>query len=695
MGGFGDIYTKTKSSLPINFMQIVDFFCVCDIMYTYGNVGLFTCGGNMKYKVIGWTNNDDERYPITELDCDEKYDAIVEDIRANNYKFNGWEHHENDSCTPVLNNGKRVCCSQRGFAGLMAYAHNVDNWDGRAYIYYHLTELEDAKYPEAYVDDSAIIKDFPEELEKVPHWDDEVDLAARDNRIGLESRRYGLMNFSSSKFFLDVDEFYTLPAEYDFHAALVASLILERAEQKNDVMVSLNSTLAVLDIMSYWLTEDKRQVVNECFVGLGSKFEVGRFSKGLSELCPDKFKLELRALDGELITVMAFLLKNCYNDKKIIGRIARYLNYLFEYSVQYEIAEVDALVPKSVVEDAMIALKPEGSYLEMKLKKNKEELLKMLNNSMYYLTNDEIIELAVGSVYNEVDKDGVLHLYRCRKEQMEAYKRLSNTLGEWSGRTNGVRLDFVSDSSFFSFKVVVGKKYELFINGKKTDHIELSAGEVFFKELDAKNGENRITLIYPSHETGSICDVALSKGASYRRYKHTYGKKILIIGDSITQGWDTVSDSNSYAYQISLRYDADTVIFGVGGAYFHESILPSEDVYHPDVVIVAFGANDFGRGIDALKKNMPEFLDKLVAIYNNSQIIGLTPISGRAGHKSEKNPFVEFICETYEKYGIDYIDGTDMVAPLEENFADRYHPNDKGYLEMADKLIPMLDKLIK
>ena len=77
MGGFGDIYTKAKSSLLINFMQIVDFFRVCDIMYTYGNVGLFTCGGNMKYKVIGWTNNDDERYPATELDCDEKYDAIV------------------------------------------------------------------------------------------------------------------------------------------------------------------------------------------------------------------------------------------------------------------------------------------------------------------------------------------------------------------------------------------------------------------------------------------------------------------------------------------------------------------------------------------------------------------------------------------------------------------------------------------
>lgn len=647
----------------------------------------------MKYKVIGWTNNDDDRYPATELDCDEKYDAIVEDIRANNYKFNGWEHHENDSCTPVLNNGKRVCCSQRGFAGLMAYAHNVDNWDGRAYIYYHLTELEDAKYPEAYVDDSAIIKDFCEEPEKTLAWDDEVDLD--EDYIKREAKRYGLINFSASKFFLSADEFYTLPAEYNFNAALVASLILERAEQSDNAILNLNSALAVLDIMAYWLSEDKTKIANEALSGLGAKFEVGRFSKSLSELCPSEFCSELSALDGELITVMAFMLRRCYNDKKIVGRIARYLNYLFEYSVMYEIDVISELVPKSVVEDAMACLSGKGAYLEMKLEKDKKELLRMLNNSMQYLTNEEIISLAVGSVYNEVDENGVLHLYRCKKEQMEAYGRLSKTLGEWSGRTNGVRLDFVTDSSLLSFRVIEGKKYELFVNGKKTDHIELKSGEVFLKELDTSNGENRITLIYPSHENGSICDIALSKGSSYRRYTHTYGKKILIIGDSITQGWDTVSDSNSYAYQVSLRLDADTVIFGVGGAYFHESILPSVDTYHPDVVIVAFGANDYGRGIDALKKNMPEFLNRLLKVYNNSQIIGLTPISGRSGRKTENDPFKEFIFKTYEEYGIEYIDGSDMVSPVNDNYADNYHPNDKGYLEMSDKLVPMIDRIIR
>lgn len=318
-----------------------------------------------------------------------------------------------------------------------------------------------------------------------------------------------------------------------------------------------------------------------------------------------------------------------------------------------------------------------------------------MDSTKKILTNEEVIALSVGAVdYEEID--GFLHLYRCLREQREAYARLSATLGEWSGRTNGVRLDFVTDSSRFSFKVVVGKKYELFVNGKKTDHIELSAGDTFCKELDNSKGENRLTLIFPSHESGVIDEVALSEGATYSRYTHTYGKKILFIGDSITQGWDTVSDSNSYAYQVSLRYDADTVIFGVGGAYFHESILPSVDNYNPDIVIVAFGANDHRKGEEVLDKNMREFLDKLLLVYKNSKIIGLTPIRGANPPKEEgKSSFRKHIERIYDEYGIEYIDGAYLVTSVPENFADRYHPNDKGYCEMADNLIPLLNKIIE
>ena len=663
----------------------------------------------MKYKVIGWTNNDDERYPITELDSDEKYNAIVEDIRANNYKFNGWEHHEHPSCTPVLNNGKRVCCAQRAFAGLMADAHNVDNWDGRAYIYYHLTEFDDAKYPEEYVDESAIVADFdePAKVEKTLEWDED-DL---DDDIDEESRRltdnmYKMTMLSAAKFGMNEDEFYTLLGEYDNNPALVASLLLERATLKKDILVRIDAKMAACDIIKYWLTDDERGVKDERLSHLEDKFEKGRYSESIRDLCPEGLRCELDKLNNDLLTVMYFLLSVAGDNKELLERISTYMNYLFEYSFVYDIDSVIDSVPKELIDEVIEVLKPGnhyyGNYEIAKGNKktpSKEQLMDQLlllaDGKAFVISNEDLVRIAVGSVYYEMDARSKIHFYRCTREQMEAYSRLSKTLGEWSGRTNGVRLDFVTNSNFFGFCVDEGKKYELFVNGVKEDHIELSSGDIFKKTLDTLKGENRITLIYPSHEAGVISSVMLSRGSYFKPYKHTYGKKILFLGDSITQGWDTVSDSNSYAYQVSLRYDADTVIFGVGGAYFHESILPSEDIYHPDVVIVAFGANDYGKGIDALKENMPRFLDKLLSVYKNSQIIGLTPISGRSGRKAEKDIFREFICSTYEKYGIEYIDGSDMVSPLEENFADRYHPNDKGYLEMADKLIPRLNELIK
>ena len=309
------------------------------------------------------------------------------------------------------------------------------------------------------------------------------------------------------------------------------------------------------------------------------------------------------------------------------------------------------------------------------------------------LTNAEILSLSVGVIdFEESDKG--LHLYKCLREQIAAYAAISETFGLWATRTTGVRLDFVTDSSFFSFKAVEGKKFELFINGVKDSQIKLEIGEVFSKELDVSNGKNRLTLVFPNHESAVIADVTLDEGASYTRHEHTFGKKIMFIGDSITQGWNSASDSNCYAYQVSLRYDADSVIFGVGGACFDESIVASYDNYHPDVVIVAFGTNDVAKGVDVLKMNMRRFLDKLIPLYKNSKIIGISPI----WCVDCKEPFVDFcalIRDIYSEYGIECIDGLPLVSHDTDCYDDNWHPNDKGFIEYADNLIPILDDILK
>lgn len=77
----------------------------------------------MKYKVIGWTfseNYDIKSVPLTFA----ARHAIIDEIKAHGYLFSGYDHQEAWYGCPVLNDGKKRMCSQRGFAGIMAEAHN-------------------------------------------------------------------------------------------------------------------------------------------------------------------------------------------------------------------------------------------------------------------------------------------------------------------------------------------------------------------------------------------------------------------------------------------------------------------------------------------------------------------------------------------------------------------------------------------
>ena len=75
----------------------------------------------MKYKVIGWTNYDDDMAEGEASDA--CINAIVDCIKENNYCFSGWDHQENLYCVPILNDGKKRTFSQRTFGYIMALAH--------------------------------------------------------------------------------------------------------------------------------------------------------------------------------------------------------------------------------------------------------------------------------------------------------------------------------------------------------------------------------------------------------------------------------------------------------------------------------------------------------------------------------------------------------------------------------------------
>ncbi len=75
----------------------------------------------MKLRVVGWVYYDDD-LEQGEIGWAAR-NAVIDEIKKRGYLFSGWAHQEADCCTPVLNDGKMYCFSQRGWGGVMAEAH--------------------------------------------------------------------------------------------------------------------------------------------------------------------------------------------------------------------------------------------------------------------------------------------------------------------------------------------------------------------------------------------------------------------------------------------------------------------------------------------------------------------------------------------------------------------------------------------
>ena len=315
------------------------------------------------------------------------------------------------------------------------------------------------------------------------------------------------------------------------------------------------------------------------------------------------------------------------------------------------------------------------------------------------LNFDTIKKITVGALEIYEESDGI-HFCKCTQKQLSAWKALAPHLYTNSAATTGIRLDLHTNSSKFKFTVASGRKFEIYINDVLIYDIynnDLTDGSY---EIGLE-GENRVTLIFPAHgEPCVLRSVEIDDGAYVK--PHTFDKKLLFIGDSITQGWESGVDSLSYAYRVSRFFNADSVIQGVGGGYFHDTVFDKDIPYDPDAVIVAFGTNDWGafQSIDDLKYHANAFLSAVRNKYGNKKLIALSPIwrGATEGVIKPTGSFAE-VCETVKALIVDngfiLIEGETLVPHRHEYFSDKnLHPNALGFGIYAETLIRYLNGII-
>ena len=212
-------------------------------------------------------------------------------------------------------------------------------------------------------------------------------------------------------------------------------------------------------------------------------------------------------------------------------------------------------------------------------------------------------------------------------------------------------------------------------------------------------------------------------------------KKILFLGDSITEGYGPQDIENVYWKRLERSCGCVSVGFGISGTRIARQQKPSpdprEDQYfrsrvaamdeQADVVVIFGGTNDYGHGDAALGcfddrtddtfyGALHNLYSDLIAKYPTAQLVVMTPLH-RLGENEAYNTwglrsvgcledYVDIICEVAGYYGIPVLDlhrvsGLQPEVPqLKERYMpDGLHPNDAGHALIHSRLKGFLETL--
>ena len=307
------------------------------------------------------------------------------------------------------------------------------------------------------------------------------------------------------------------------------------------------------------------------------------------------------------------------------------------------------------------------------------------------LSFEQIKSVTFGALWMEQNGENIA-FHKCTAAQEAAWHALSSTLGTRAETTTGIRLDFHTNAKTLKVGTADGDKYEVYINGLSRYRVHAveyrERGECM--TFDLGEGEKRVTLILPSHGKGVLTSVELDDGATL--IPHEFACRMLFIGDSITQGWNARYDSLSFAWRLTNYFDANSVIQGIGGSYYHETTLDRID-FDPDTVVIAYGTNDFGHfaTLDEMRRHTARFLDGIAEQFGNKRVLVVTPIYRADWQKPKKmGSFAEacaLVAEEGKRCGFTVIDGQELVPHNDDFMADALHPNDLGFGVYAQNMI--------
>lgn len=327
------------------------------------------------------------------------------------------------------------------------------------------------------------------------------------------------------------------------------------------------------------------------------------------------------------------------------------------------------------------------------------------------INEDQLKDCFHNVLYTRKDIRGIKGERFTRKQQ-KFYSGLDFYLcGEKALMSSGVTLEFQTNADHITLEYVVGAGYAEGDFGRESSIDFYVDGELFYCHKDdlhpdlvgnaAVHFENNlmktVTIWLPYSKEVLIRALNISDGAKFQTIPPR-PQKLIFFGDSITQGVGTTLASAGYAMQTAIQLESYEVINqGIGSWVFNEGSLDEECKYDTDVIIIAYGTNDWSQKTKLqYKQDMRNYLDKLIKIYPKAKIVVLSPVWRHDCNKKryDKYDFNELfgvmknVCLDYKNIVV--VNGMDLIPNITNMYADGLHPNDFGNMYYSKSLVKQL-----
>jgi acyl-CoA thioesterase I len=167
---------------------------------------------------------------------------------------------------------------------------------------------------------------------------------------------------------------------------------------------------------------------------------------------------------------------------------------------------------------------------------------------------------------------------------------------------------------------------------------------------------------------------------------------IVAFGDSLVEGVGA-SKGHDFSSLLSQKIGEPIINLGISGNTSAQGLARIQDVLDekPRLVLVLLGGNDFLRKVprDETIRNLRAIIAK---VQESGAAVLLLGVRGGLFTDSASGLYEDLADETQSVYVSNVLDG--LFGDTRYMF-DAIHPNDAGYVRVADKIYPVLAKILK